>query len=1050
MNKIKRACAGLLAALFVAVGLTVLLPPQSAAAANVDDLCVPRTLELTGHEDHHAPAGWLRLTFVNRAHIEVELVPSGNCSRPSNTSMEFIFGNVPFAPLVSGPYNDTDTGDGNFDYRFRNGNSNSDDSVIDNFDNQDVDDAFGGNDRVLSTAQIRDFIEDNSPTGAELVFGIEESALQEVECVDGDNNDGGKNFIFHNEDDDSEGPIWECLGELADGLTGLSVRGSFGDSLEGFNITYNYEPAANRIVHVSEGERGTRTFTFCQNENTYRSENCGGDLTIEATQEQLEALGEGTGTFEMRKDGSNDTEEVIIAGADSDSAAATEEADGGQAGAGEDLQDAIECELSINPLTWIICPVVAAANETVEQLDNYIVSELNVNEDSYFDENDPDTGERFYKVWANFRNLGLIILVLAALVMVISQALAVGPFDAYTVKKVLPRILVAIIFMTLSWDISKFLINLTNDVGLGVRTIIQAPFASIDNPVVGGLQTTVATTILGGVGILALGLVGVLTFAVTALMAVLVAFLVLTLRKMIIVFLVLVAPFAIACYILPNTQKVYKLWWDTFSKALLMFPIIMGFIAVGRVFAKVSSADRGLLDQIILMVAYFGPYFALPTAFRLAGGAIATISGLANDRSRGAFDRLKGFRKNRSADRVKKFRGGGLYDKNTLRGRIGNQFGGWAFNADEKLPHGLGGLGVPGFKGAHTRLDAHVRHAQEEQTREFAQKINERGGNDQTGRVLAGAVRIGSEEEGGFSASTHKELWDRFGKVDKKTGERVWGGLKTEKDFDDAAAILGKSDRAAEVHASRALQGLKGDVLSLNREGKGYTNVAAAGGLIVASHGFATEQDVVDIGRTVEGQTNAAFADTMMTQMEVNGKNSGLKVTYSHSRDRDGNIITGTEAGRNHDRALSKSYQDIATQKKHAVKSDVDDLSEIIWLDSLSTTERRQVGDQWLKDGMSAEQVASRMTNVEGKAAAAKDTLAKIIAYNPGATDTVTVVEEAYKNLESLGINARPSQPTAAPDPRTLGGGTPPTPGGGGFGAPPVPPGGGGFGAPGI
>src|SRR5204862_5967758 len=110
----------------------------------------------------------------------------------------------------------------------------------------------------------------------------------------------------------------------------------------------------------------------------------------------------------------------------------------------------------------------------------------------------------------------------------------------------------------------------------------------------------------------------------------------LVLLQILIMILVILAPVAIITYILPNTQRVYKFWWDAFSKALLMFPLIAGFIAAGRVFSAIAIAnsDGGALGQTIGFVAYFAPYFLIPATFRFAGGALSQLGGFVNDRGK--------------------------------------------------------------------------------------------------------------------------------------------------------------------------------------------------------------------------------------------------------------------------------------------------------------------------------------------------------------------------------------------------------------------------------
>ncbi len=313
----------------------------------------------------------------------------------------------------------------------------------------------------------------------------------------------------------------------------------------------------------------------------------------------------------------------------------------------------IDCDaVSWNPLKWFMCPLLKLAESAVRQLDNLITYMLTFPTADYFDNSNNSLGN----AWGSMRNLSLGLLVIAGLVMVISQAVSWGPFDAYTIKKVMPRLVFAVIFISISLPILRILIEFSNVAGVGIRELIERLFDANfkDGVTFNNGAMTIGTVAVGAAG-LSLGFLGILSLMGTAILAVLIAFLVLTARQLLILMLVIVAPIAIACYILPNTERVWKMWWDFFWRALVAFPIISAFIATGHAFAKVASysttvpgSDSTLHDtlaSLIAFAAYFGPYFALPFAFRLAGGAVGQIGGLVNDRSRGAFDRLKGFRK---------------------------------------------------------------------------------------------------------------------------------------------------------------------------------------------------------------------------------------------------------------------------------------------------------------------------------------------------------------------------------------------------------------------
>jgi hypothetical protein len=318
------------------------------------------------------------------------------------------------------------------------------------------------------------------------------------------------------------------------------------------------------------------------------------------------------------------------------------------------------CEWTFsNPLTFFICPVITILNGIVDSLDGLITNMLDVNSDQIFGGNS-QTSEAYYKAWSSFRNISLGLMVLAGLVVLIAQALGLEILDAYTIRKVLPRILIAAIGITLSWPLMKFAIDFTNTLGLGIRHLIYAPFSALGGKIdlhfthsifSGGLDNFffgASGFVLGTVGFGAalLGtalLIGViLSMAATAALAVFIAFMVLILRQVAIILLVLIAPVAIVSYILPNTSKLYNFWWDSFSKALLMFPLIAAFIATGRVFSAITLANNtDIVSKMIGFIAYFAPYFLIPVTFRFAGGFVRQLGGFVNDRSKGMFDRLR-------------------------------------------------------------------------------------------------------------------------------------------------------------------------------------------------------------------------------------------------------------------------------------------------------------------------------------------------------------------------------------------------------------------------
>lgn len=237
-------------------------------------------------------------------------------------------------------------------------------------------------------------------------------------------------------------------------------------------------------------------------------------------------------------------------------------------------------------------------------------------------------------------------------------------FDAYTVKKVLPRLVIAAILIQLSWFIFTGAIALTNAIAYGVEGLIYAPFEGLGNL---GLSEILSYSGGGGGGLF-LGLAagaavfgtlslfggGALLLAGSALLSLAIGFVLILFRQVIIVALLIISPMALVAWILPNTEKFWKLWWESFSKLLIVYPLILGVIAAGRVFAYVvagadpqsgegigNTAVDNVATMVMILIALFGPYLLIPKLFQLAGSAFTALKGLSDSRSAGAFERLR-------------------------------------------------------------------------------------------------------------------------------------------------------------------------------------------------------------------------------------------------------------------------------------------------------------------------------------------------------------------------------------------------------------------------
>ncbi len=241
--------------------------------------------------------------------------------------------------------------------------------------------------------------------------------------------------------------------------------------------------------------------------------------------------------------------------------------------------------------------------------------------------------------------------------------------DAYTVRKAIPRIVLAVIAINLSIYLCVAAIDITNIIGHGLGDLITGPF--LDNKAYGRVQlpqngATITAGVFGVLTLLVAGATGVFALAGStaaagviataglALLAVLVPFVIsmmlitlavmftLIIRQALLIFLVVVSPVAIALFVLPGTEKYFKKWLDLFAKTLLVYPIIAVIFAMSTVMAQIilgtaelSAPVMGLVKVLATVIVVFAPLVMIPFAFKFAGGAISAVMNLANGKASG-------------------------------------------------------------------------------------------------------------------------------------------------------------------------------------------------------------------------------------------------------------------------------------------------------------------------------------------------------------------------------------------------------------------------------
>ena len=315
--------------------------------------------------------------------------------------------------------------------------------------------------------------------------------------------------------------------------------------------------------------------------------------------------------------------------------------------------------------SWILCSSLNGMTTAVDGLSKMIGDWLAIGTEFY------ETGSGTYDIWNIFREIANIGMVLVLLFVIFSQLTGVG-IDNYGIKKVLPRLLTMTILINLSFIICQIAIDLSNILGgsldsmfkavgeriisneqraseifqMGLGKIVSVVLGALSAAGVGAATLIPGLTIIGTTGATsAVLIVPLILGAIIALISVLMFFVMIGARTIIIILFSAAAPIAFLCYILPNTQKIYKKWFDVLKAALIMYPICGAVHGLSYVIKAIiySGTSVSLPMSVISIVAPFLPFLALPTLLTSTVSALGVVgqklsgigSGIKNGLSRG-------------------------------------------------------------------------------------------------------------------------------------------------------------------------------------------------------------------------------------------------------------------------------------------------------------------------------------------------------------------------------------------------------------------------------
>lgn len=318
-------------------------------------------------------------------------------------------------------------------------------------------------------------------------------------------------------------------------------------------------------------------------------------------------------------------------------------------GGGECVEESTSCV--VEGVGWFICPITNFMAGISDGAFSAISSFLTINPDLY---NNTDSSSGTYAAWAAFRNIANIAFAILFIFIIYSQLTGMGVSN-YGIKKTLPRLVIAALLVNLSFFVCQLAVDITQIIGGSINGFLQnipinganssvSTWEEVMNPILTG------ALVLGGVAtgaaVLALSISIPLLLAFLA--AVVMTIIILVGREAAIVILIILSPLAFVAYLLPNTEKWFKRWYQMFGSLLMVYPIIALLYGGGALASKIianagntSGGDdiNGLALGLTAIAISAIPLLMTPTLLKNAmsstgsiGAKLAGLSSKANGR----------------------------------------------------------------------------------------------------------------------------------------------------------------------------------------------------------------------------------------------------------------------------------------------------------------------------------------------------------------------------------------------------------------------------------
>lgn len=248
---------------------------------------------------------------------------------------------------------------------------------------------------------------------------------------------------------------------------------------------------------------------------------------------------------------------------------------------------------AIETVGWVICPTMRTIARLADKGFAYInKSSLSINYNLF-----GNTGKT-YSAWEVMRNIANGLFVVVFLYMIYTYLVG-RTGNTYSLKRLLPRLLIAVIAINISYYVGVILIDISNIIGDSIWAIMKniygggspvMPLSTSANPLSDGNLTKMTGAAMGNTAMVwvLLPLIAAVTITIATISAA--AVIVIIMRQAVVAALILAAPLLIVFYLFPNMERFSSQAGRLFMQLLILYPIIALLLGTGQIVSLAAGS----------------------------------------------------------------------------------------------------------------------------------------------------------------------------------------------------------------------------------------------------------------------------------------------------------------------------------------------------------------------------------------------------------------------------------------------------------------------------